>query len=222
MNPRKKFKLQNSNSNCENEGPVSSVFDALKTHSPTKTNHRHSSSKHPRSTVSPGHNPSQNNQQQKSNNMPLHYYSNFVKRQLNFNTHHHYHQQQLSPQHHNKNVLQERESVNAESSNKCHNTTNVTSITAPTPNSSYKNTRSLTKKSPPPPIRRSDNKFRSSLDRATTPAADFASPKSFNSPNATEVPLPPTHWFPATYTCSRELLSTTNISAQLKSLLNVA
>lgn len=51
-------------------------------------------------------------------------------------------------------------------------------------------------------------------------AADFASPKlSFSSPNAAEVPLPPTHWFSG---CSREMLSCeSSISAQLKMMLNV-
>jgi hypothetical protein len=48
---------------------------------------------------------------------------------------------------------------------------------------------------------------------------DFASPKlSFSSPNAADVPLPPTHWFSG---CSRQILSESNISNQLKVLLNV-
>jgi len=49
---------------------------------------------------------------------------------------------------------------------------------------------------------------------------DFASPKlSFSSPNAADVPLPPTHWFSG---CARQVLSESNISNQLKVLLNVA
>jgi len=48
---------------------------------------------------------------------------------------------------------------------------------------------------------------------------DFASPKlSFSSPNAADVPLPPTHWFSG---CSRQILSESTISNQLKVLLNV-
>lgn len=48
---------------------------------------------------------------------------------------------------------------------------------------------------------------------------DFASPKlSFSSPNAADVPLPPTHWFSG---CSRQFHQSSNITNQLKTLLNV-
>lgn len=56
---------------------------------------------------------------------------------------------------------------------------------------------------------------------STSPSfADFASPKSFMSPNAAEVPLPPTTWI-STNNCAKQLMDS-NISAQLKELLNVA
>lgn len=57
---------------------------------------------------------------------------------------------------------------------------------------------------------------------STSPSfSDFASPKSFMSPNAAEVPLPPTTWI-STNNCSKQLMDRSNISAQLKELLNVA
>lgn len=48
---------------------------------------------------------------------------------------------------------------------------------------------------------------------------DYTSPKlSFSSPNAADVPLPPTHWFSG---CAQQYHSTSNITNQLKTLLNV-
>lgn len=70
---------------------------------------------------------------------------------------------------------------------------------------------------------RSNNKSKRSPRKHSSPqqqSEDFASPKlSFNSPNAADVPLPPTHWFTG---CSRQVLAESNISNQLKVLLNVA
>lgn len=74
------------------------------------------------------------------------------------------------------------------------------------------------------PSERGNNKTKRSPRKNTPPvcqkqAQDFASPKlSFSSPNAADVPLPPTHWFSG---CAREVQNEYNISNQLKFLLNV-
>lgn len=179
MNPRKKFKPRNSNSNIENEIPsVYEHIDSVVSCRDTKSSPASSSASNSGSEkhkLSPKH----------WNSSPKHQYNNGqycgpVKRQLNYN---------------NPPVLfdQQRQSHNPKS---------------------YNNKQGKRLRSP-----KKDNV--SPVPNPKT-AADFASPKSFNSPNAAEVPLPPVHWFPAT-PCSREmLLEQGNISAQLKSLLNVA
>ncbi|KAL5260201.1 hypothetical protein ACHWQZ_G010349 [Mnemiopsis leidyi] len=86
------------------------------------------------------------------------------------------------------------------------------------------NDRQFSSESKPAPAERGNNKQKRSPRKNSPPVCqkqieDFASPKlSFSSPNAAEVPLPPTHWFSG---CSREVLSESTISNQLKVLLNV-
>lgn len=82
----------------------------------------------------------------------------------------------------------------------------------------------LAPESKPAPAERANNKSKRSPRKNSPPVCqkqseDFASPKlSFSSPNAADVPLPPTHWFSG---CSREVLNESTISNQLKVLLNV-
>ena len=171
MNPRKKFKPRNSNSNSENEiNPVPQgqcvSSDRPQKSSPTK----HSPSKQ-RLNNCTKNSPSKNVNSQRGSPHKC----SPVKRQLQYN----------------QALLQSR---NIQSENKV---------------SEGKSRKSPHKNPPPPPA------------DAQQPE-DFASPKlSFSSPNAADVPLPPTHWFSGCSAQHRSMYANSNITNQLKTLLNV-
>lgn len=169
MNPRKKFKPRNSNSNSENELPsVLQGHLSQDRHSSKSNNGKNSPTKQRQNNcIRNSPNKSYNSPPRSSpQKHPTATNCTAVKRQLNYN--------------HNL-VLSEPKQLS--------------------------------------PSDKSSRPRRSPRKNSPLRQDDIASPKlSFSSPNAADVPLPPTHWFSG---CSRELLNGPNISAQLKTLLNV-
>lgn len=165
MNPRKKFKQRNTNSNSENECPSSPN---------TRSNRSTQKRSNP---CPPQNNKSPCKKEQQNNGSP--------------------HKQSKRPQ-----ALSLSESSNS------------------SPHTPHRSSPTNSRRSTPPRSRHPRNHQQQPM------VSDFASPKlSYTSPSATEVPLPPTHWFSgnvmASGSCARELFSENTISAQLKTILNV-
>lgn len=193
MNPRKKFKPRNSSSNLENELP--NLFRPIVPHSEHQFYIKNSP----------------NSKQQAS---PKQGSPNNRHKQLSPNKQSKTRSPKLSPQEYRK---AQRKPVLVENSNPVKRQLNYTERKSPVQNTKANRTSPTQQaKRLKCPARTPDHLL------STSPSfADFASPKSFMSPNAAEVPLPPTTWI-STNHCSKQLLDQGNISAQLKELLNVA
>ena len=210
MNPRKKFKPRNSSSNLENELP--NLFRPIVPHSEhhfylkNSPNSKHFN--HPKQPKSPNNGPAKQQLSPKQSSP-----NNGTKQQ----------QQQPSPNKQSKNrspkqspqeyrKAVQRKAVLVDNASPVKRQLNYTDRKSPV----QTNKPTQQAKRLKCPAKTPDQLL------STSPSfADFASPKSFMSPNAAEVPLPPTTWI-STNTCAKQMMDSSNISAQLKELLNVA